>query len=102
MGYFMFNISHRLIAVSLVRSCAASYYLIIYRRDRQEFEDLTDGIDIRTDIRLLTSQLLWGGIAIGATLGIGKRVCVAATEINEFDVVVNTGQQDIVGLEVKM
>ena len=81
---------------------AALRHLIIYTMIRQEFEDLADGVDVGADIGFLTSQLLWGGIAIGATLGVGESVRVAAAKVDESDIVVNASQQDIVGLEVKV
>ena len=34
--------------------------------------------------------------------GIRKKVCITTTEVNEFDIIVDAGEQDIVGLQIKM
>lgn len=96
------DLFYRLITVSLVWGYATGYHLVIYRRGGKKFKYLADGVNVCTFIGLLTSQLFWGGIAIGAPLGIGEGVGIAAAEVDEFDVIVNAGQQDIVGFEVKM
>ena len=46
--------------------------------------------------------MLWGGKLAGIALGIRERVCVTTPEVNEFDIVVNSGKQDIIRLQVKM
>ena len=69
---------------------------------RQEFEDAANGIDVCTGIWFFARQLLWGCIAIGSSLGISESVSIATAKIDKFDIIVNTSQQDIFGLQVKM
>ena len=46
--------------------------------------------------------MLWGGKLAGIALGIWERVCVATPEVDEFDIIVNSGKQDIIGFQVEM
>ena len=96
------NLLYRLIAINRVGSCTASYHLIIYSVVGQRFEDSTNGIDVCSNVNSLACQLFWGCEGIGMACSILKGIRITTAQIDEFDVVIDTGEQNVVRLKVKM
>ena len=102
MGNGSSDVINGLIAVCGVWFGASLYHLIIYRAIGQACHNLAYGKDVCSHICGVARELLWSSKAVGASLGVLKSVGVATTEVYEFYIVVDTGEQYVVWLQVEV
>ena len=59
-------------------------------------------IYVRPFINVVSCQLLRCGKVVGTPLRVNKRIGIAKTKVNKFHVISNTGEHNVVGLQIKM
>ena len=69
----------------------------------QCLQDASNGIDIGSPIGLCcTGCLLWSRILIGTPHRVGVAIGIRIAQVDEFDIVADTGNKDIAWLQVEM
>ena len=62
-------------------------------------KDASESIEVSTGINDFARELFWGGISISVSSGRVKTVSIAATQVDEFHIVANAGDEDVLRLQ---